>query len=1269
MSGGKGGGTTTTTQSIPKWVEDEYKYVVGKAKDIEANTSFTPYTGEFVAPLSTTQTAGIQNVNNAQGMALPAYAYGMGLTAQGGQGVTPQFTQAGLNPYMSPYLNSVVGSTMANINEQNASQRNALAGSAISKGAYGGDRYGVQQAELARQQGLSTGQTIGNLLQSGYGQALGQYNQNIAQQQADQQRRLAAGAQFGQLGEGAQSSALQGAQAQLMAGAQEQATQQALDQAKYNQFLQQQAYPFQKTSWLANIAEGIGSQSGGTSTTTQPGQNQLGSILGGALTAASMFKWSDERMKEDAEVVGKTFDGQPIYKYRMKDGSAPELGLMAHDVEKVHPEAVRDVNGYKQVNYDAATHDAAERGHFASGGLVPMGFAVGGTPQFGMMPYVGLANGLGYIPQANIPVGKSTIPKPPTPQTQDSNAAQFAKGLQAMPQAAKNQLTSNVKGLFGPTEQGNADLKKALAQKELGTMPDQISPELSPAELESSKNWLANKGSSSRDIPLSQSGVALPASTALPPAPDGAGGGGFGDWLSGLFKADGGLVGGYASGGVVPRMHFQQGGDAPVSETPAADELRAMMAQKEDTVVVPVKTETGVVPVEIPKSEATGVVEPKNRTLGGYKKASEVATGNDVYAQLHPEFAPKFRQFIEEANRRGIPITPGSMYRSPQVQAGLVADKAANRRGAYQGLPVANPYESGHNYGVAADFAGYKPEYRNELHDVAKSIPGMVYGGEFGDPLHVQLGRNFGQLKPHAYDEKGNFNRNFQLPEAFLAGLQNSMPTQVASAPAAGVGSVAPASGGVVANDPDMPSRNARPAGFVVPPADWTKKGLGDRLMDTEGESRSLLERVMGSSLSDEARSGLMAAGLGMMASRGRHFGKQIGEGGLGGLQTYYNALANKQAQEKTQADIEEKKAETGLKTQQTETAKAGLYEKQFIPGVGYVIYDKSNPYAPPKVVQSDPGATVPFKAGPPPATSAPAPSAEPAAPNAPAAPAAPMVAPVTKDGKPTTEAVAPPAPSAPIAGESVKLAQPTTKVPEGFLPKNQMVIYQNPDSLKEEKTSATKLLEDQREKARNSYNQKFRLDEMDSQIGNLPKTGLMSQGPLAGPTADIAKNINATIQTMGGKGPFDTSSIAAIEQLQKDRFRLGAELSRSIGGREPGFIVQQSVQANPGVENTPMGYKRIVAGLREAATYEQDRESFYNDYSGKFGHLNGAEELFRQLNPPELYSNRAILSTVDPRDATALKEYAAKNKDPSAAANEIDKVYGKGVSKMILGH
>jgi hypothetical protein len=845
MSGGKGGGTTTTTQSVPKWVEDEYKYVVGKAKDIEANTSFTPYTGEFTAPLSTTQQAGISNVNNAQGMALPAYGYGLGLTAQSAQGVTPQFSQAGLQPYMSPYLNSVVGSTMANLQEQNKQQQNQALGSAISRGAYGGDRYGIQQAELARQQGLATGQTIGNLLQSGYGQALGQYNQNIAQQQADQQRRLAAGQQFATLGEGAQSSALAGAQAQLVAGAQEQATQQALDQAKYNQFLQQQAYPFQTTSWLANIAEGIGSQSGGTSTTTAPGQSGVGSFLGPALTAASMFKWSDERLKEDKEVVGKTFDGQPIYKYRMKDGSAPELGLMAHDVEKVHPEAVRNVGGYKQVNYDAATHDAAERGHFASGGLVPMGFAAGGNPtapQFGMMPYVGLAGSLGYVPNANIPVGKSTIPKPPPAPQMDSNAAQMAKGLQAMPQGAKDALKSNLG--FGESE----------ASKAFGKMGEKGDFSALKPDMLKLPNYTPSPDPSTYADPSIFEGIKT----------------GLGSFFSGL---------GFADGGVVPRMHFQQGGDTPVSETPAADELRALMAQKDDTEVVPVKTPQGVVPVAVPKSEATGVAPASDdfdaklarmrattakmesgnnpRILGKVIPSGPYA-GDRAYG-LYQVMGKNVPDWTEKALGRR--MTPEEYLNDTEAQHAVYNKIAGDNLRKYGNIPDA-----------VSVWASGRPLSGNTTRDLVSGVPTSGYVNKFMNQMGD--GGNIGDIQ-NLYAGKGQT--------------------------------------GVVANDPDMPSLKAQPAGFVVPPADWTNKGLGERLMDTEGPSRSLLERVMGSPLSDEARSGLMAAGLGMMASRARHAGQQIGEGGLGGLQTYYNALANKQAYEKQQAEMGFKERETAV--------------------------------------------------------------------------------------------------------------------------------------------------------------------------------------------------------------------------------------------------------------------------------------------------------------------------------------------------------------------
>ena len=99
---------------------------------------------------------------------------------------------------------------------------------------------------------------------------------------------------------------------------------------------------------------------------------------------ASLF--SDKRLKENVHQIGKTFDGQPVYRYNYKGHPETQIGLIAQDVEHKHPEAVGLAGGYKTVDYGRATEGAAHRGHFAyggssMGGLVPRhGFQVGGAP-------------------------------------------------------------------------------------------------------------------------------------------------------------------------------------------------------------------------------------------------------------------------------------------------------------------------------------------------------------------------------------------------------------------------------------------------------------------------------------------------------------------------------------------------------------------------------------------------------------------------------------------------------------------------------------------------------------------------------------------------------------------------------------------------------------------------------------------------------------------------------------------------------------------------
>jgi hypothetical protein len=95
------------------------------------------------------------------------------------------------------------------------------------------------------------------------------------------------------------------------------------------------------------------------------------SLIGGLLAAGQLFPASDERVKENMEPVGRTFDGQNIYKYNYIGEPQTHLGLSAQEVEKRHPHAVHKTLGdIRTVDYDAATQPAADRGHFDLGGEV-----------------------------------------------------------------------------------------------------------------------------------------------------------------------------------------------------------------------------------------------------------------------------------------------------------------------------------------------------------------------------------------------------------------------------------------------------------------------------------------------------------------------------------------------------------------------------------------------------------------------------------------------------------------------------------------------------------------------------------------------------------------------------------------------------------------------------------------------------------------------------------------------------------------------------------
>lgn len=461
---------------------------LGSASDVGANlaqTALQQYSGAQQAA-QPYYGAASQGIGRALNVAQPYQMGSTGLAMAGAQSVNPQ--DLNINKFMSPYTQSVADTTFQALRQQQAQEMQGATANAIRSGAFGGDRAGLVAANLARQQQLGTAQAMMPIYQQAYNQALqtaqqqqgvdlsAQQSNRAALQQAAQQlasigqqgfgQQLSAAQQqagigkdiysmgigtgqslaglgqqqFGQgattaqqlaalgqqqygmgastaqnlaqLGSGAQQAALQGAQAQLGAGTLEQQTQQADTTARYQQFLQERGYPFQVAQFLANIAMGTGALSGSTTTTTQP-----------------MPFFSDIRLKENVEPIGKTFDGQNIYKYNYKGEPGTQIGLMAQEVEHKKPEAVGLASGFKTVDYDKATEDAAElahdnpkehRGHYAPGGLVdPSDLsailaaqkqAFGPFAQHGLYgsdtnqgPYGGKS---GIVPSANLPVGR-----------------------------------------------------------------------------------------------------------------------------------------------------------------------------------------------------------------------------------------------------------------------------------------------------------------------------------------------------------------------------------------------------------------------------------------------------------------------------------------------------------------------------------------------------------------------------------------------------------------------------------------------------------------------------------------------------------------------------------------------------------------------------------------------------------------------------------------------------------------------------------------------
>lgn len=202
-----------------------------------------------------------------------------------GQGI--QSLQAGLGaayggPNISQFYNPYQSYVLDEINRQAQQAQNQLSAQAVSAGAFGGGREGVQRAEQER---ARLGQ-IGQAQAAGYQSAL---QAAQAQQNLQAQTGLSAGQAL--LGAGAQQQTMQQGDIQSLlqaGGIQQQLGQQALEAARQTQL--QQAYePYQRTEFLKNIMTNLPTTQSSITATTAPGANPLAQAAGAGLGAYAAY--------------------------------------------------------------------------------------------------------------------------------------------------------------------------------------------------------------------------------------------------------------------------------------------------------------------------------------------------------------------------------------------------------------------------------------------------------------------------------------------------------------------------------------------------------------------------------------------------------------------------------------------------------------------------------------------------------------------------------------------------------------------------------------------------------------------------------------------------------------------------------------------------------------------------------------------------------------------------------------------------------------------
>jgi hypothetical protein len=258
--GGGGGsnntGTTSSSSNIPDWA-------LGYAKDTLYNAS--QVTDLQQNPYKTYEAPRVAGFAPLQEQA----QYGAANMSGG-----PQAFQQNIGSYMSPYMQNVV-----DVQKQEAARQSGILGTqqqaqAAQAGAFGGGRDAIMRAERERNLGQQMNQIQAQGSQAAYDQAANQFRQGLTQDVAINQLQN----QYG--------------------GQQQQLAQKGLDLG-YQDFLNQQNYPYKQLGFMSDMLRGLPLGQQSTQQIYQPPPSTMATLGGLGMGAYGL-----SRMAEGGRVQG-----------------------------------------------------------------------------------------------------------------------------------------------------------------------------------------------------------------------------------------------------------------------------------------------------------------------------------------------------------------------------------------------------------------------------------------------------------------------------------------------------------------------------------------------------------------------------------------------------------------------------------------------------------------------------------------------------------------------------------------------------------------------------------------------------------------------------------------------------------------------------------------------------------------------------------------------------------------------------------------------------